>query len=74
MFYVENISVLEVKKNEKVYKLHLPNNTNLGELHDVLFEMREIVVSKINEILASQKPAEKVEPCATESPIETKEV
>ena len=53
--------MLEVKKNERVYQLHLPADCPLGEVHDALFEMRSYVVDKINEAQKIDKPQEPVE-------------
>lgn len=50
---------LEVVKGERVYQLCLPIDSPLGEVYDVLYEMRSFVIGKINE---SQKADEKKEP------------
>lgn len=50
---------LEVVKGDRVYQLDLPMNAPLGEVYDVLYEMRSFVISKINE---SQKSDERKEP------------
>lgn len=51
-----NKITLEVQKAERAYQLLLEPNAPLGEIHDVLLEMREFVAQKIKEILDSQKP------------------
>lgn len=53
---------LEVKKNDKDYVLVLPENCNLGEIVDVLFEMRTITMNAINEIIEKEKPKENSQP------------
>lgn len=48
--------VLEVKKNSRDFCLILPPDTNLGELHDVLFEMRSMVIERILEQKKKEEP------------------
>lgn len=51
-------NIFEVVRGERVYTLTLPNNAPLGELHDVIFQMRSFVVDKINEHVTAEKPKE----------------
>jgi len=51
-------NVFEVVRADRVYTLTLPSNAPLGELHDVIFQMRSFVVDKINESIAAEKPKE----------------
>lgn len=46
---------LEVRKNERDYVLFLPESCNLGELVDVLFEMRTITMNSIQNIIDKEK-------------------
>lgn len=39
---------LEVKKLEKIYHLICDPTSSLGELHDVLAEMKDYIVGRIN--------------------------
>lgn len=56
-------NVFEVVRGDRVYTLTLPSSAPLGELHDVLFELRSFVVDKINESITADKPkAPKEEP------------
>jgi len=56
-------NVFEVVRSDRVYTLTLPSSAPLGELHDVLFELRSFVVDKLNEAIAADKPkAPKEEP------------
>jgi hypothetical protein len=48
---LKSITILEIKKDERVYQFHMPPQSTLGELHDVLYEMRSMVAEKIQEIL-----------------------
>lgn len=41
--------ILEVKKNERLYQMQLAPESPLGEVFDVLSEMRGFVVNKIME-------------------------
>lgn len=52
-------SILEVVKGEKVYQLHCDQDSKLGELHDVLSEMKDYVVKRITEAAELEKPKEK---------------
>ncbi len=49
---------LEVKVGERVYQLNLPSDAPLGEVHDVLFQMRSYVIDKINEAQKVDAPKE----------------
>ena len=41
----------KITKNEKDYLLICDNDSPLGALHDVLCEMKGLVVQKINEVI-----------------------
>lgn len=58
---------LEVKINDRIYALTLPNDAPLGEAHDALFQMRSFVVEKINE---AHKADLKKEVSEEEKPVE----
>jgi hypothetical protein len=49
---------LEVVRDDRVYSFSLPANAPLGELHDVLFQMRSFVVDKINDAVKADLPKE----------------
>lgn len=53
---LRQLAVLEVKMNERVYTLSLPNEAPLGEVHDVLFKMRTFVIERINEAQKVDEP------------------
>ena len=53
---------LEVKIGERVYTLNLPSESPLGEVHDVLFQMRSYVIGKINEAAKVDAPKEPEKP------------
>jgi hypothetical protein len=53
---------LEVKKDTRDYILILPENCNLGEIVDVLFEMRTKTMNALQEIIAKEKPPEEPKP------------
>jgi hypothetical protein len=46
---LKNITIMEIEKNGRTYQLHLSNESPLGECFDVLYEMQNFVVSRINE-------------------------
>lgn len=41
-------SVLMIEKEGRVYQLEKPAGAQLGEIHDVLVEMKQYIVSLIN--------------------------
>lgn len=49
-------AILEIVKETRSYKFIIPENASLGEIHDVLFQMKTFIIDKINEIAAMQKP------------------
>lgn len=51
---IENQVILKVKKNERVYILTLSPDSPLGEVFDVLTEMRSEVLSKIQKACEDQ--------------------
>jgi hypothetical protein len=53
---IKNIALLEIAKEDRIYTLMLPNNASLGELHDVLFQMRSFVIDRINEAVKADQP------------------
>lgn len=63
MLEVINNANLVVKREDRIYKFEVDNNANLGEIHDVLHEMIDFVVQKINEV---NKPKETVEEAVKE--------
>jgi len=58
---LKQTAILEIVRQDRVYTMILPNNAPLGELHDVIFQMRSFVVEKINESINAEKPKEPVE-------------
>jgi len=51
---IKNQTILEIKKNERTYQLHLSNDSPLGEVFDVLCEMRAFVLNRLNEVAKSE--------------------
>jgi len=62
---IKNLTTLEIKAGERVYKLLCEVDAPLGEVHDVITQMKAFVVNKINEAHAASLP-----PAAPETPIE----
>lgn len=58
---------LEIVKEDRVYSLDVPPNAPLGEVHDVLFQMRSYIVEMINKSskLDAKEPEEKLEDPST---------
>ena len=46
---IKTLTVIEVEKNERTYQLIVSPDSPLGEIFDVLTEMRALVVQKIEE-------------------------
>lgn len=59
---LKQAAILEIRREDRIYWLTLPNNAPIGELHDVIFQMRSFVVDKINETINADKPKEVQEP------------
>jgi hypothetical protein len=59
---------LEVKKDTRDYILILPENCNLGEIVDVLFEMRTLTMKALQEIISKEKPPEDPKPEEPKNP------
>ncbi len=55
---IKNSTVFEIKKDERLYQFIMPSDAPLGEIHDVLFQMKAVVVQKINEYAASESKQE----------------
>jgi predicted metal-dependent hydrolase len=54
--------ILEVKRDSRTYQLQLPEGCNLGEVHDVLYEMRNHIISRINDLVKQDAPKELEQP------------
>ena len=59
MVKLNNKTVLQVTKNERVYSLECDANSSLGELHDVLVEMRGYVIQRAQDAQEQEKTAAK---------------
>jgi len=59
---------LEVKREDRIYQLNLPDNCPLGEVHDVLYEMRCYIIARINEHQKADQPREPEQPKESEQP------
>ena len=46
---IKSQTMLEIKKNERTYQLHLSSESPLGEIHDVLHEMVGFIVNTMNQ-------------------------
>jgi hypothetical protein len=64
MAEIKNLTNLEVKVGERIYRLLCEVDSPLGEVHDVITQMKALVVQKINEAHTASLPPET-------SPIET---
>ena len=55
---IKNKTVLEIEINGRVYALHVAQDAPLGEVFDVLCQMRAFVIQKIQEVEAAVKAKE----------------
>jgi len=60
MAEVKQKIVLEVKKEDRIYGFECASNASLGEIFDVLQEMKTFVVQKLNEAQQAEKSAEEL--------------
>jgi len=58
MAEVKQKIVLEVKKEDRIYGFECAASGSLGEIFDVLQEMKAFVVQKLNEAQQAEKPAD----------------
>lgn len=54
---IKSKTVLEVKRNDRIYQLECEPDSPLGEVYDALCAMRSFVVQRINE----QQQAEEID-------------
>lgn len=54
-------NVFEIKKNDRFYRMHIPSDAPLGEIHDVLREMLSYLINMMQE-RAKPVPEMRVEP------------
>ncbi len=47
---IKNLTVLEVVKENRSYQLICEPESPLGELHDILAEMKSYVINRINQL------------------------
>jgi hypothetical protein len=57
---IRNKSVLEVKSGERIYSLEVYTDSPLGEVFDVLSQMRGYIVQRMIDEQNKDKPKEKV--------------
>lgn len=55
-------TVLEVKKEDRIYKLQCDSTSPLGELFDALCEMQQFVIAKMNDSQPKRENSSAVEP------------
>jgi hypothetical protein len=54
---IKQETILEANRDDRIYRLHLPQGAELGEIHDILFEMRIFIAEQIdNRIQQEQLP------------------
>jgi hypothetical protein len=50
----ESKTVLKIEKDQRLYELHLSNDSPLGEVFDVLTEMRAYILNKMKELSVTE--------------------
>lgn len=58
---IKNLSAIEVKLNERVYRFICEVDAPIGEVHDILCQMKSLVVQKMQELNDAQKAPVKEE-------------
>lgn len=58
---IKNLTALEIKSSERIYRLLCEVDSPLGEVYDVLCQMQAFVVTKINETHKVACPEKEVE-------------
>lgn len=57
---IRNLSTIEIKVGERVYRFLCEVDAPIGEVHDVIMQMKGIVIQKMNEahdaMVAAQTP------------------
>jgi hypothetical protein len=57
---LKNISTLEEKVGERVYRFLCETDSPLGEVHDVICKMKSFIVQRINQAHEVDTPKEKI--------------
>lgn len=53
---IKTQTILEIRKGDRDYKLLLSPDSPIGEVYDVLSEMRAFCLQKINDAQAAEQP------------------
>lgn len=59
--------VIEVKRVDRLYSLEIPSGCSLGEVHDVIFEMKQFVLDQMNQVHMAEKTKEQPQQAPVES-------
>lgn len=59
---IKQATLLEIKKNERTYTLTLDPLSPLGEIYDVLLEMKGFIFQKIKDVESSQESPQENKP------------
>lgn len=51
---IKQQAILEIKKDDRTYQFHLSPDSPLGEVFDILCEMRAFVINRLNEASKSE--------------------
>ena len=57
---IKNLASLEIKKGERLYRMLVENDSPLGEVFDVLSEMRSFVFERVKAVEEESKKKEEV--------------
>lgn len=58
MFVIKTQTVLEIKKEDRIYKFEFAPDSPSGEIYDALTLMKNFVIQQIQESEKSQEPSE----------------
>jgi hypothetical protein len=59
---IKQSTLLEVKKNERTYSLCMDPLSPLGEIYDVIHEMKQFIFQKIKDVESSQEIPQEPKP------------
>ena len=57
---IKQETILEANRDDRIYRLHLPQGAELGEIHDILFEMRLFIAAQIDHKIQQEQQLQRV--------------
>jgi hypothetical protein len=57
---IKQETILEVHRDDRIYRLHLPQGAELGEIHDILFEIRLFIAAQIDHKIQQERQLQRI--------------